>query len=141
MIVNSDNPCAEWFGQHIGWNAIQADAHGLGASRTSFGKDFQSTSNDLALFLQKLESNQLGLSESSRSRLLDAMKRQRYRQGVPAGVGVTVADKVGFLDGMLHDAAIVYGPKGVYVLVILTDGSSWAEIASIANQVQTQLLR
>lgn len=113
----------------------------MGASRTSFTKTttFLTTTNDLALLLQKLESNQLGLSENSRSRLLNAMSRQRYRQGIPAGVGVAVADKVGFLDTKLHDAAIVYAPSGVYVLVVMSEGSSWTAIADVASQVNKQM--
>ena len=139
MIVNSDNACAEWFGQGIGWNTLTNEARAIGASSTTLSKPFVSTANDLALFLQKLESNQLGLSEPSRARLLDAMKRQVFRKGIPAGVGVPVADKVGFLEGYLHDAAIVYSPSGVYVLVIMSNGSSWAQIADAARQIQTQL--
>ena len=139
MIVNSDNACAEWFGATIGWNTITAEARALGASRTTLSRPFVSTTNDQALFLQKLESNQLGLTEPSRARLLDAMKRQVYRKGIPAGVGVPVADKVGFLEGYLHDSAIVYSPSGVYVLVIYSNGSSWAAIADAARQIHAQL--
>jgi len=139
MIVNSDNACAEWFGQAIGWNTLTSEARAIGASSTTLSRPFVSTANDMALFLQKLESNQLGLTEPSRARLLDAMKRQVYRKGIPAGVGVSVADKVGFLDGLLHDAAIVYAPSGVYVLVIYSNGSSWAAIADAAKQIHAQL--
>lgn len=139
MIVNSDNACAEWFGQAISWNALTSEARALGASRTTLNRPFVSTPNDQALFLQKLESNQLGLSEPSRTRLLDAMKRQVYRKGIPAGVGVAVADKVGFLEGYLHDSAIVYAPSGVYVLVIYSNGSSWSAIADAAKQIHAQM--
>lgn len=139
MIVNSDNACAEWFGATISWNAITNEARALGASRTTLNRPFVSTTNDQALFLQKLESNQLGLTEPSRARLLDAMKRQVFRKGIPAGVGVPVADKVGFLEGYLHDSAIVYSPKGVYVLVIYSNGSSWSAIADAARQIHAHL--
>jgi beta-lactamase class A len=139
MIVNSDNACAEWFGQGIGWNTITNEARAIGASRTTLSRPFISTTNDMALFLQKLESNQLGLSEPSRARLLDAMKRQVFRKGIPTGTGVVVADKVGFLEGYLHDAAIVYSPSGVYVLVIYSNGSSWNAIADAARQIHAQL--
>ena len=64
------------------------------------------------------------------------MKRNVYRQGIPAGASGTVADKVGFLNGLLHDAAIVYSPKGTYVLVILTNGSSWANIAELTKKIE-----
>ncbi len=140
MIVNSDNACAEWFGSTaIGWGSISAEARALGASRTSLTRPFISTTNDQALFLQKLESNQLGLSEPSRERLLSAMKRQVFRRAIPAGTGVPVADKVGFLEGLLHDSAIVYSPKGVYVLVIYSYNSSWAAMADAARQIHAQL--
>lgn len=140
-IVNSDNACAEWFGQTIGWNNVTNDARAIGAANTTLSRPFVSTTNDAALFLQKLESNQLGLSEPSRARLLDAMKRQVFRKGIPAGVGVPVADKVGFIpdEGLYHDAGIVYAPSGVYVLVIYTQGSNWAAIADAARQIHAQL--
>lgn len=139
MIVNSDNACAEWFGVNIGWSTLTNEARALGASRTTLSRPFVSTPNDQALLLQKLESNQLALTEPSRTRLLDAMKRQVYRKGIPAGVGVAVADKVGFLEGYLHDSAIVYAPNGVYVLVIYSNGSSWAQIADAAKKIHEQL--
>lgn len=139
MIVNSDNACAEWFGVSIGWNTLTNDARAIGARNTTLSRPFVSTTNDQALFLQKLESNQLGLSEPSRARLIDAMKRQVYRKGIPAGVGVPVADKVGFLEGYLHDSAIVYAPSGVYVMVIYSNGSSWAAMADAAKQIHALL--
>lgn len=140
MIVNSDNACAEWFGKGIGWGVVTSEARAHGAGRTNLNANPPvTTANDLATFLQKLESNQLGLSEPSRARLLDAMKRQIFRRGIPAGAGVSVADKVGFIDGYLHDAAIVYAPSGVYVLTIMSNGSSWGAIADAARQVHAQL--
>ncbi len=139
MIVNSDNACAEWFGVAIGWNTLTNEARALGASKTVLSRPFVSTPNDQALLLQKLESNQLALSEPSRDRLLSAMKRQVFRKGIPAGVSVPVADKVGFLEGYLHDSAIVYAPSGVYILVIYSNGSSWSAIADAAKQIHAQL--
>ena len=67
------------------------------------------------------------------------MKRQIYRAGIPKGTGQTVADKVGFVDNVIHDAGIVYGPNGPYILVIMTSNSSWSAIASIASQINTYL--
>jgi beta-lactamase class A len=140
MIVSSDNPCAEWFGgTAIGWGAVHNEARALGLNNTVLNSAFVSTANDQALFLQKLESNQLGLREESRAKLINAMKRQVFRKGIPAGASAPVADKVGFLDGLLHDSAIVYAPSGVYVIVIYSNGSSWGAIADAARQVQAQI--
>ena len=140
MILYSDNACAEWFGGTIGWSTVFGEARAQGLSNTAAtAAGFRSTTNDLALFLQKLESNQLGLTEPSRARLLDVMKRQVYRSGIPAGVGSTVADKVGFLDSILNDAAIVYSPKGVYIITIMSDGSSWGAIANVARAIDQKI--
>lgn len=141
MIVNSDNTCAEWFGNRIGWKTITDMIHAVGlSSATSLYTPggFVATADDEALFLTKLQTGQL-LSSDSTNRLLGVMQRQIYRSGIPAGVGSAVADKVGFLDGLLHDAAIIYAPSGTYVLVVMTNGSSWAQVADVARQIDNQL--
>lgn len=140
MIINSDNTCAEWLGDKIGWSNIQNEVRALGLSNTSTIRGgMYSTTEDETLFLHKLQyGNILGTAE--RDRLLDVMKRQVYRAGIPAGVRVTVADKVGFLDGKLHDTAIVYGSK-TYTLTIMSQGSSWAQVADAARQINEQLNR
>lgn len=96
----------------------------------------ETTSADLALLLAQLQTGQILTQQSSRDRLIDDMKRNIYRGGIPAGINSVVADKVGFLDGFLNDAAIVYSPTGTYVLVILTDGSSWPTIADFAGKIE-----
>jgi len=137
MIVKSDNACAEALLKKYGYNNLTNDIRGLGLTSSGFGTDSPySTPNNLALFLTKLEGSQLGLKPESRDKLLGAMKRTVHRQGIPAGATGQVASKVGFLDGLLHDAAIVYSPSGTYVLVIMTDGSSWANIAELTRQIE-----
>ena len=93
-----------------------------------------STPNDLTLMLGMIATGQ-NFSSANQQRLIAAMKGNVYRSGIPAGVNGTVADKVGFMDGLLHDAAIVYGPNGTYALTIMTNGSSWATIADLAKQI------
>ena len=140
MIVKSDNACPESIlnGEKVGRAAVQADVQELGMSGTNFRNvnGLLSTANDLSQFVAMLEMRQLPLSRASQDRLISAMQRNVYRQGIPAGASGAVADKVGFLNGLLHDAAIVYSPKGTYALVIMTDGSSWAEIAAITRQIE-----
>lgn len=65
------------------------------------------------------------------------MNRQIYRAGIPAGSAGSVANKVGFLGGLNHDAAIVYHPKGSYALVVLSSGSSFSAIADLARKIST----
>lgn len=140
MIVRSDNPCAKAFGDKIGWGAVEDMMRGLGLTSTSLSSSFLTTSSDLALFLYKLENGSL-LSASDKGRLVEAMKRQIYRAGIPAGTGALVANKPGFIESYIHDAAIVYGPRGPYALIIMTSGSSWGAIADTAKQIHTFLNR
>lgn len=139
MIVNSANACPEVFLAEYGYTRSTQDAHSIGALSTDFVHyAMVTTAADLALYLQKLYSGTLLLQPNQSDRLLSAMKRQVYRKGIPQGVGSRgyVADKVGFLDGLLHDAGIVYSDTGNYICVIMTDGQSWGEIANIARLIQ-----
>ncbi len=137
MIVKSDNACAEALIKKIGASGLNADIKSIGLTSTAFRADNNlTTPNDLANYLTKLERGQLPIKTESRDRLLGAMKRNVYRQGVPSGASGQTADKVGFLWGLLHDAAIVYSPKGTYVLAVMTDGSSWANIADLTRKIE-----
>ena len=136
MVINSDNTCAEAFLNKIGLTALTNEIKALGLKNSNFtesGGPF-TTANDQVLFMGMLESGQ-SLSGESRSRLINALTQNVYRKGIPAGVNGKVADKVGFMDGLLHDTAIVYSPNGTYVLSIMTDKSSWATIADLAKQI------
>ncbi len=138
MIVKSDNDCAHALLTKIGFAAITNEAHDIGCASTSFmNKDgIKSTASDLALLLGMVQTGQVLSQQPSRDRLINAMKRNVYRQGIPKGVSSVVANKVGFMDGLLHDAAIVYGPTGPYILTIMTNGSSWANIAELTRQIE-----
>ena len=136
MISYSDNACAEKFLYSLGLSTITKDIQAIGLKNSTFmttGGPY-TTANDLTLLLGMIATSQ-NFSSANQQRLVSAMKANVYRQGIPAGVQGTVADKVGFLNGLLHDAAIVYGPRGTYVLAIMTDGSTWGNIADLAKQI------
>ena len=140
MIEYSDNDCAlSLLSIAGGYPAVQADARALGESHTTFSMSngISSTPDDEADFLSLLYTGQLLSQQSSRDKLINAMKGNVYVAGIPTGIpNATVADKVGFLDALLHDAAIVYSPKGDYVLIIMTNNASWANIAELAGEIE-----
>lgn len=142
MIVRSDNACPEAYIGQIGYAKLNAAAAALGVSdKTQFAYDnMRTSSNDLALLLQKLYAGDL-MSDANREKLLNLMEEQIYRDGIPAGVAddAVVADKVGFLDALLGDAAIVYADTGDYVLVIMTNGESWQFIAQLTSWIDGQM--
>ncbi|MFZ1801373.1 MAG: serine hydrolase [Candidatus Saccharimonas aalborgensis] len=136
MISLSDNVCAEAFLKTLGLSTITNDIHAVGLNSSTFMKSGGpfTTANDLSLMLGMIATGQ-NYSTINQQRLIGAMKANVYRRGIPSGVNGAVADKVGFMNGLLHDAAIVYSPSGTYVLAIMTDGSSWANIAELARQL------
>jgi len=139
MITISDNDCAEALMTSIGYQTVTDEAHVIDCSDTTFVSSdgyAKTTANDLALFLTKLYKGQILTQQSSRDILINAMKNNTYREGIPAGLGGdVVANKTGFIDGYLNDAAIVYSTTGNYVLVIMTKNSSWHDIAGIAGEI------
>lgn len=139
MLQLSNNECAVWFLLKVSYAGVTADAHALGATHTNFvlSTGITSTAEDEAYFLSLLYSNQLLSQQASRDRFIETMKGNVYVAGIPSGIpNATIADKVGFLDGLLHDAAIVYSPKGNYVLIIMTDNAAWSNIAELAGELE-----
>lgn len=135
MIIHSDNPCGTVLGDKLSWQAITDDARSIGMGSTSFARGFVSTTNDQVTFLTKLQSGTLMNSEHT-AKILGLMRQQKYRAGIPAGVaGASVANKVGFIDGLLHDSALVYSPKGTYALAIYSNKGSWARMASATTKI------
>lgn len=141
MIVKSDNNCGAALLTKIGHRNITNEAKAIGCQSTSFvGKEnITTTPNDLALLMQGLQTGKILNQQSNRDLLIGLLKRNIYRKGIPTGVSEgEVADKVGFMNGLLHDASIVYSPSGTYILVIMSDGSSWQNIAELASEIESQ---
>lgn len=137
-IVLSTNPCAEeWlrqFGRREMNNFVSSKGFSAGTSFTN-QQAVQTTAGDLNKFLVRLEQGSL-VNRQFRTMLMEKMGRQIYRSGVPAGTSSTVYNKVGFLWDYVHDAAIVRHPKGSYVIVVMTKGQSYQQIAQITRQVE-----
>ncbi len=150
MILQSDNTSAEALGFLVGWDRIDDLAAAIGATHTDINNysaaglpengNKQSTAADLSLLLTKLQQGTL-LNNDHTQELLTLMKQQVWRERVPAGVpeGIDVADKPGWLANVQNDAAIVYGPKSTYAIVILTNGSSTTPLADLSRLVYNYL--
>ncbi|MDR2063543.1 MAG: class A beta-lactamase-related serine hydrolase [Candidatus Nomurabacteria bacterium] len=139
MIVESNNECARWWLDKKGFEKVTEEAQAVGAVSTTFKHgDMRTSANDLALMLGKLYDGTFA-SKASCERLLELMKRQTHRDGIPAGTDGVVANKVGWLDGLLHDAGIIYADDGDYILVVMTDDSTWKTIAAAAKAVQGRM--
>lgn len=139
IIIDSNNECAIAIAERIGWTTIANEGKALGATGLDWSEELWGTASDASVIPAKLARGEI-LTETNRNYMLDLMKRQRFRNGIPAGTPHVVADKVGFIDGWLNDAGIVYAPDQTYVLAIYTSGQSWGTIAEITRQIESLAL-
>ena len=83
----------------------------------------RTTPLDILKLLVRIEKGS-GFSKASRKEMLSFMFNQKYRFGIPRVLppNFRCANKTGNLERVLHDAAIVYSPRGTYVLCVFTKG-------------------
>lgn len=137
MIVLSSNGCAYALGDMLGWNNANDRIHSKGFGQTSLsnGSGFTTTASDTTRILEQLYHGTL-LPQTQNNRLIDMMKRQIWRTGIPAGSrGIAVADKPGYVPGYVHDVAIVYHPKGAYAVSVFSTGGSYYQIANLVTRL------
>lgn len=142
MIHSSDSPCGETMLNDMGQATVgQRNVNELGLTNPIF-PGFQTTSADMVTLLKRLQANK-DLNEDNAKFLLDAMKTQIYRTGVPAGMPeATIADKIGFDSPDLWvDGGIIYMPNGrQYVYCIFGDGGvGSAQIRNFAETIYPKL--
>lgn len=141
MVLHSTNPCAIALQNQAGWgwvsDYIRAQFPSTILDNSASGDDDKhSTVRDEVTFQTRLNAGTLEMSAANHAYLLDLLKRQVYRGGIPAGVpGTTVADKIGFYNGYKHDIAIVYGPKGTYQLGVMSYGGADWRFADLSRRV------
>lgn len=139
----SDNPCAWAIGNRTGWTSSNPTlaAAGFSATALDITNGHRSSAQDTANLLEGLYKAEL-YDGDERDYLINILKQQSYNQGIPAGcTGCTVANKTGDLPSVRHDAAIVYHGGKVYLLVVFTDGATYAQIAELTRQIHGYLTK
>ena len=74
--------------------------------------------------------------------MLALLLDQRVEEGIRQGVsrGTPVGHKTGNWSDATHDAGIVWGPGGPYLLVVLTDSAyDWSAIEAVSRAVYSSL--
>lgn len=139
MTIASTNPCAVAWLDKFGRQNMNNYVHNLGFSSAVTFVHPQAThvsAGDLTKFMVGLETGTL-INGAQRDRLLYSLSHHPYRYGIPTGSKATlVYDKVGFLWDYVHDTAIVRHPRGTYVMTIMTQGKSYAAIASMTRDIE-----
>jgi beta-lactamase class A len=138
MIVVSDTSLAALMEDQVGGNDVDAMLRSIGATAmTVNSRDLPTTAIDLARLMIAIVAGQ-DVSAESRAEMLSLMAQEYYTQGIIAGLppGTQYAHKSGSLGANVHDAGILWGPGGPYVIVVMTDGSGgWTPIADVSAAV------
>lgn len=147
MIAQSDNTAANLIIGRLGMDSVNAECDRLHLKQTRLqrlmmdeaarkaGRENTTSARDVAALLERIAAGTIAtpeLCERARSYLLDQRDAAGIIQGVPTGV--SVAHKTGSLDGVQHDAAVVYGDKP-YVLVVLTQGMQREEALGLMRDI------
>jgi beta-lactamase class A len=121
MITISDNDCGDALGDITGWEKQNQQLQATGFRDTDMKIEPQTSAHDVALLLQLLYMNRLN-SPDTNQRFLSLLKSQKVNNRLPQGLpsGTVIAHKTGDLDGFVHDAGIVYGPKTDYVVAVMS---------------------
>jgi beta-lactamase class A len=97
----------------------------LGSEVVKVGGEPTITALDVALFLEKLYNGKVVSEEASKKMItvmIDQKKNERIPKYLPTGT--KVAHKTGELDGVAHDAGIVFSQAGDYIIVLLSDSDN-----------------
>ena len=157
MLSVSDNDAWTWLERYMGGGsmitglqAVTSFAHNHGYNDTGrlistgdiYDKDAanMTSARDVGYALSEIYAGTFVDMEASNF-ILDALEKQEKTWKIPAGLPADVesANKTGELEGLQHDAAIVFAPAGDYILVIMSEGDSddrvFNDIAGISSLV------
>lgn len=137
MIERTDLDCSNAFMSKIGHETLVTRGKELGLTGTTFAaSQTRTTSNDLMNFLVNVYRSKVAPTAGG-GRILSAMQNTRLRDGLLVGLGKGNVANIAGERGTIHnDAGIMYSQKGVYILVIMTEGASRADIATLAGKVE-----
>lgn len=125
MVTISHNYAALSLTKKIGLENMNRFLNEYGLYNVKVGGDPTVTALDVALFLEKLYNGKVVSEEMSKkmmATMVDQKKNERIPKYLPTGM--KIAHKTGELDGVAHDAGIVFSPRGDYVIVLLSDSDN-----------------
>jgi beta-lactamase class A len=125
MVEISDNASATLLLDRIGADRVQDLIDQLGLTDTCVQcseMGWLTTPNDIARFFEMLVENK-AVDASTDQEMLGLLVQQQINNRIPALLpeGTLVAHKTGDLSDVRHDAGIVYGPNGAYIIVVMSD--------------------
>ncbi len=138
LISSNDKNCEQSLSRY--YDAKNADnvLNGLGFKKTTVsGKEKKTTAREAGDLLYRLQNSQL-LSDKARRAVFDGLYGQKNRDGLAKDCNSPecfVANVVSEDNDARHDAAIITSGDTQYVVVIMTNGASWSQIANVSKDI------
>ena len=122
MITISDNYAALLLASRSGTPSVVSFLKQYELESSNFRQPPQTTAKDTLIFFEKLHRGEV-IDEDYSERMIDILKEQTLNDRIPKHLpdNIEVAHKTGELSGLKHDAGIVFGKKGDYIIVVLTN--------------------
>lgn len=140
MITISHNYAALLLSEKIKLANVKNFLESNGFTQSSTGSPPVTSAKDVALFFEKLYTGKLGNSENTKA-MIELLKTQQVNHKLPKSLpeNTIIAHKTGELDTVSHDGGIVYGKKGDYIIVVMSESDTRKEaeerIAAISKAV------
>lgn len=136
MITVSANYPALLLHARVGIKNTQTMLNSYQLTSSHTGTPPMTTAKDIASFYKLLYNGKL-IDEQSSQQMLEILKRQKLNDRIPKYLPnqTIIAHKTGELDGVKHDAGIVFTPKGDYIIVLMSDTANELVAAEIEANV------
>jgi beta-lactamase class A len=136
MITISDNYSALLLSANVGLSNVSQFLKDNNFSNSSVGTPPKSNVVDMMSFYEKLYDKKL-VSQNASNQMLDLLKQQAINDRIPKYLPeeTVVAHKTGELDGVKHDAGIVFSPKGDYIIVLMSDTNDQTHAAEVEAKI------
>jgi beta-lactamase class A len=136
MITISHNYSALLLTQKIKASNVSTFLKDNNFSDSKTGTLAKTSAYDITAYYEKLYKGEI-INEEYSKKMIDLLSRQRLNDRIPKYLpqGMRVAHKTGELDGVKHDAGIVYSPKGDYIFVVMSDTPRPADAAENTAQL------
>lgn len=141
-IIQSDNVAAEMLRGRFGSAAMFDYLRGLGGSQFYYDPEtYGATPREMAGYLRALYRGEAIADPTLEAYLMDLLTRTAWHDRIDAGVpdGIPVAHKIGTLDGVINDAALVLLPGRPYVLVFYTEGIQSEDALQVSAEVSRRV--
>lgn len=139
MLKNTDSACAEDLGGFIGWDKVDElnAKNGYIGTKLTGTDGRKTTAKDVGELLTRLKKGEV-LSDKARRFVFDALYQQVNTRGITVGCnGCRAADKLGEASGIAHDAGIVTHGDKSYVVVLMSEGGNFDQIAELTKLIES----